>query len=220
MTTFAERNYLDDWLKHEADGDYSRSIGVLDTGALKSGTVLGQILTAGATVAAKAGGNTGQGVLTVDVTDPVLSGAEPGDYRVTCIAAALGGGTFEVFAPSGESLGTVLVGATFANRIKFAIADGDPDFIVGDGFVVTATDGSGKWVQFDQDATTGAEIAAGILVEDADATAADVDAVILRRHAIVMPDNLIWPDDIEADEKALALANLAAVGILSDRAGA
>lgn len=216
---FNERNYIDDWLKFEAEGDYSRSMGVLAAGALKSGTVLGQFLSAGATVE-KAAGFVGAGTLTVDATDPVLSGAQLGEYRVRCIAEASNSGTFRVTAPDGSVLGDVVVGATFANNIKFVIADSGEDFDIGDTFIVTAAEGNGRWGILNPDATDGTEIAAGVLIEDADASEGIADAVILRRQAIVMPEKMIWPDGISSDEKALALANLESVGILSDRVGA
>lgn len=48
-----------------------------------------------------------------------------------------GGGTFSVTDPDGLTVGTGTVGNAFANQIAFTIADGSPDFIVGDGFDVT-----------------------------------------------------------------------------------
>lgn len=218
-TTFTEGAYLGDLLKWEQEGDFSRTVATLTgAAALKMGTVLGKILTAGATVVA-AGGNTGDGVLTVDATDPVLAGALVGDYIVECITAATNGGTFRVTAPNGYVLGDVAVGDTFADQIKFAIADGATDFAVGDTFTITAAEGSGKWTQLDPSATTGAEIAAGVLLADADPSSADVDALIMEGDSIMMPDYLIWPDGITAGEKATALENLKAVGIKTDRIG-
>lgn len=89
--------------------------------------------------AAKSGGNTGGGSLTLDVTTPVLAGAKVGVYTVRCITAATDSGTFRVTDPDGFVIGDVAVGATFANDIKFAIADGAPDFVVGDGFDITVS---------------------------------------------------------------------------------
>lgn len=218
-TSFTERNYLDDWLKQESENFYSRStVTLTGSAALKSGTILGKILTAGATVVAD-GGNTGAGSLTVDVTDPVLSGAPSGDYDVTCVVAgSSGGGTFRVKSPDGVVLGEVIAdGDAFVNHIKFAIASSGADFALGDKFTVTAADGSSKFTQLDLTATTGAEIAAGILVKDADPTDADVDGVVLLRHAVVMAGNLIYPEDITEGETEIALANLTAIGIISDR---
>ena len=91
-----------------------------------------------AAAAAKSGGNaTNTGALTLDATTPILAGAKVGVYMVRCIAAASNSGTFRVSDPDGFVLGDVAVGATFANDIKFAIADGTQDFIVGEGFDIT-----------------------------------------------------------------------------------
>lgn len=107
-----------------------------------SGKPIGGIeaaLETAAVSAAKAGGNTGNGTNTLDVTTPVLANAQVGVYTIRCVTAAANSGTFEVKDPKGQSLGQYVVGATFADQIKFVIADGATDFIVGDGFDVTVT---------------------------------------------------------------------------------
>lgn len=91
-----------------------------------------------AAAAAKAGGNAANtGAITMDATTPVLTGAKPGVYTIRCIAAAANSGTFRVEDPDGFVKGDVAVGATFSDDIKFSIADGSQDFIVGEGFDVT-----------------------------------------------------------------------------------
>ena len=108
------------------------------SGTVARGTVLGKITIGAATAAAKSGGNAANtGALTMDATTPILAGAKVGIYTARCIAAATNGGTFRVTDPEGFVLGDVAVGATFANDIKFAIADGTQDFIVGEGFDIT-----------------------------------------------------------------------------------
>jgi len=96
------------------------------------------------TAAAPVAAGTGNGAMTLDATTPVLAGAKNGNYVVTCIAAAADGGTFRVEDPDGFVLGDVAVGATFADDIKFVIADGSADFIVGDKFTVTVTVNAGR----------------------------------------------------------------------------
>ncbi len=114
------------------------------SGTVARGTVLGKITIGAATAAAKSGGNAANtGALTLDATTPILAGAKVGVYAVRCITAASNGGTFRVSDPDGYVLGDVAVGATFANDIKFAIADGSQDFIVGEGFDITIAAGSG-----------------------------------------------------------------------------
>jgi hypothetical protein len=100
---------------------------------------LGTAAIAAAAARAAKAGNTGDGVMTLDATTPVLSGAQLGVYKAVCITAASNGGTFRVSDPLGNVLGDVAVGATFANQIKFAIADGSADFIVGDEIDVTVS---------------------------------------------------------------------------------
>lgn len=91
----------------------------------------------GGTSAIKPGGNTGNGTLTMDATTNTLVGVQVGVYTVRLTTAAVNGGTFTVTDPAGTVLGTVVVGATFSNQIKFSTSDGAADFVVGDGFNIT-----------------------------------------------------------------------------------
>lgn len=157
---------------------------VTDTVTIKSGadlvrgTVLGQITMASATGAPKAGGNTGNGTFTIDATTPVLANARPGIYTARCIAAAANSGTFEIKDPLGDSLGEYTVGATFADQIKFVIADGSADFVVGDGFDITVAAGSGKYVEAVATAVDGSATPVAILADAAAASGADVVAPV------------------------------------------
>jgi hypothetical protein len=141
---------------------------------LLRGAVLGEILLGAASSAAKAGGNTGNGTLTLDASTPVLAGAKAGVYTVRCTAAASNSGTFEVQDPDGYVLGDVVVGATFSDDVKFVIADGSSDFIVGDGFDITVAAGSGKFVLSLAAARDGSQTPAAVLAEDADASDGDL----------------------------------------------
>lgn len=134
----------------------------ISAGALARGEVMGKI-TKGDLSQAFAG--TDNGVLTLDATTPKLANAQAGAYKVKCITAATNGGTFEVFDPKGNSLGIVAVGATFANQIKFAIADGATDFVAGDLFTITIAAGSGQLAAYDSTALDGTEEPYGILLE-------------------------------------------------------
>lgn len=141
--------------------------------AYKAGSVLGQIGLGSASSAAKSGGNTGDGTLTLDATTPVLAGAKSGVYTVRCIAADTDSGTFRVEDPDGNVLGDVVVGATFSDDIKFVISDGGTDFIVGDGFDITVAVGSGKFKLAASAAVDGSDAPVAILGEDVDATGGD-----------------------------------------------
>ena len=120
-------------------GDFAVSI------TAGGGTVGGRSTTASTSAtAAKAGGNTGNGTITKDATTPLQTGYQDGIYTITCTAAATNNGTFRVTDPKGNVLGDLVLSGgagTFTNQIKFAIADGSSDFIVGDGFTFTVNSG-------------------------------------------------------------------------------
>ena len=152
---------------------------VSGAGDLARGTVLGKITKGSATAAAKSGGNAANtGALTMYATTPVLAGAKVGVYTVRCITAATNGGTFRVTDPEGFVLGDVAVGATFANDIKFAIADGTQDFIVGEGFDITVAAGSGYYKTVNSANVDGSNVAECILAADTNATSAAVAALV------------------------------------------
>ena len=212
---------ISDVVKHETDPLTGRRAAKVLAGsgavrAITLGMVVAVITAGAATSAAKSGGNTGTGALTLDATTPVLAGAKVGVYQVRCIAAASNSGTFRVEDPDGNVLGDVAVGATFSDDIKFAIADGGTDFIVGDGFDVTVAAGSGKVVQFAAAGVAGAEVPAGIALDAvtaADGSDSTDDLVYLSRNAVLDLDQLVWPVGISATQKAAALAALARLGI-------
>jgi hypothetical protein len=140
------------------------------------GSVLGKVASGAASSAAKSGGNTGTGTLTMDVSTPVRAGAKPGVYQVRFIAAATNNGTFRVTDPDGFVLGDVVMAAgagAFDNDLKFAVADGGTDFIVGDGFDITVAAGSGKFKLSAAAAVDGSAVPGCILAEDCDASAGD-----------------------------------------------
>lgn len=207
-TVYAESNYLGDVVLDELPKEGSReAVTVLSGQNLAVGTVLGK-----ATIGALSEthvGNTGNGVMTIDAVTPALANCQVGAYKAVCIAAAANGGTFEVFDPQGNSLGTVAVGATFANQIKFVIADGAADFIVGDTFLITVAAGTGKVTILTPAALDGTQNAYGILTSSVDASAADTAGAAVVRSALVKDAGLGWPAGISAAEKAAALAQLA-----------
>jgi hypothetical protein len=189
-------------------------------GVLAAGTVIGRGGSAAgaASSAAKAGGNTGNGTLTVDAATPVLGNAKAGIYKVRFIAAAANNGTFRVEDPDGDFIGEVVMAGgagAFAEQIKFAIADGATDFIVGDGFDVTVTANATKWKAAAASAVDGSEIARGILAYPVDATSADVAVAAIVRDAEVKAGELAYHADSDTAAERLAIAQqLADVGII------
>lgn len=220
MAVQTEGKYLGDWLKWEQDARYSRKVITILAGsgaarALTSGMVLACI-TKGTASAAAVAGNTGTGTIGA-IT--VGAAAKPGAYWLTCIEPATDAGKFQVEDPDGIAVGVATVGVAFSGGgLGFTIADAT-DFVSGDSFVITVAAGSGKYVQIDDDGTTGTEDAAGILLEDATAPdGSDVEAVAIVRDAKVSASGLTWPSDFDTNEKAAAIAQLAALGIIVEEA--
>lgn len=191
-----EKNHAAEFLLSEGNGQISRLqiMLAITAVALDAGAVLARKDIGDATVAAKAGGNTGNGTLTLDATTPELAGVMEGIYSVRCIEAAANGGVFEVKDPDGFSLGQVAVGATFSDHLKFAIADGATDFIVGDGFDITVAAGTGEYVPY-ADATADLLPASAILYAPAPISAVAQRAVGIVRQAEVAADRLVGLTD-------------------------
>ena len=82
------------------------------------------------------------------------------------------------------------------------------------GTVLGKVTASGKYVALDPAANTGAETAVGLLRARADAAIADVSAVAILRDGEVNGAELVWPAGITPEQKAAAIADLAAHGII------
>lgn len=207
---------VSDLIKWEAEPGYCRDSDVLAANqALIIGTPLGKIALGAVSVAAKAGGNTGNGVFTLDANTPKLAGAKPGVYAVRCIEAAANGGTFRVEDPDGIVIGDVAVGATFADGIKFSIADGAADFIVGDGFDVTIAAGSKKIVVLDPAALDGSAVCIGFSTVVRESVNADGAVTYVRRMAMLADSGVAWPIGFTDLQKSKALADVEPFGLIA-----
>ena len=83
------------------------------------------------------------------------------------------------------------------------------------GAVVGQVGATGKVKALDPTATDGSEIAIGVLMAPQDALSGDqTDGLIVARHALVSDHALTWPVGITAAQKATALSQLKALGIL------
>ena len=83
------------------------------------------------------------------------------------------------------------------------------------GTVLGIVTACGKYKQIDPSAEDGTQVAAGVLLQGCDATLADRDnGLVVARHAIVSDHALQWPEAITAAEKASAIAQLKALGVL------
>ena len=212
--SLSEGSHAGEFLLSEANGTKSReNVTLLSGQNLKAGAVLGKVTTGTtATSAAKAGGNTGNGVMG---TVTVSAGAKPGVHRLNIMAAATDAGTFEVEDPDGVPVGTGTVGVAFsAGGLAFTLADGTTDFVVGDGFKITVAAGSGKFKEYNPANSDGSGVAVAVLWDNVDASAADTVAAIIARDAEVKKPELKWFSGASAGQITAGLVDLAAVGII------
>lgn len=82
------------------------------------------------------------------------------------------------------------------------------------GMVLGKLTTGGKYVQFDPAASDGSEDAAAVLFDNIDARTSDKAAVVTARDTEVKANRLTWPAGITAPQKAAAIADLAALGII------
>ena len=90
--------------------------------------------------------------------------------------------------------------------------------VAGSGVLPTGTvlgkvTASGKYGVYDNAATNGTEVAAAILAEEVDATAADVRGAAVVRLAKIAPGGLTWKTSLTSGDKSAGLADLAQNGI-------
>lgn len=86
---------------------------------------------------------------------------------------------------------------------------------LGLGTVVGIESATSKVKQIDPAATDGTEVAVGILATPVDASLIDrEDGILIARHAVVADHALNWPAGIAPLDKAAAIAQLKAAGVL------
>ncbi|NBV87941.1 MAG: head decoration protein [Betaproteobacteria bacterium] len=83
------------------------------------------------------------------------------------------------------------------------------------GAVIGRVSATQKVKALDPSATDGSEVAAGVVLQSIDASAAEkTNGLIVSRQAIVANHALIWPAAITTEEKTAAIAQLEAIGVL------
>lgn len=212
--TVPEPKAMTDVLKFEVNHHFCRETATLLAGAagrrdIEIGQVLGRRLFGAPEEAADAG-NTGDGGL----DDLALrAGAQSGAYRLECIADD-GDTVFAVYDPAGARLRDAVVDNAYDNgRLAFTIVQGATPFAVGDGITVTVPEGDGKVREIDFAAVDGTQRAWGVALNRTSAAAGadNVGGVLASvRLAGVILDGLVWPAGATEDQKAAALADLAA----------
>lgn len=205
------------FLKFEVDPQFTRETlpvlaGTVATRSIEIGTPLGLAASGDPTVLALAD-NVGDGVLTL-AAPALATGVVPGIYRAVCTAADADGGTFEVFDPAGVSVGTAEVGDPFNGVVKFTIADGDEDFAEGDTFEIHVPMGT-MAKEWDPEATDGSQIFHAFALMRASAPVGQNSAVLALEcgPAIVLEDEIVFPDDLPAEHRAALIAAALAKGI-------
>lgn len=221
MTTLTEGVHPVESLVSEAPGDRSREAITVVSGAVVTACmVLGAVETGTPTATAgtpfsAGGGTVGNGTVSAVSAD---AGAMAGTWQVEIVGAAGATAAFKVVKPDGTVDGEGAVGTAYNGTINVTVADGSTDW--GPNHIipieVSYQDGESalKYEPYDQDGTDGSEIAAGIAYGDYDATDADTPGVAFVRDCEHNADIVVWPSDITADEKAVAIAQLAARGII------
>ncbi len=217
MTTVTENlPHAQGYLISEANGDLSRKAITVKSGQgiLNPGTVLGKE-TIAAKTAAGAAGVPAPAAATITASPTAAITTKVGVHTFRCIQG--GAGTASKWAhedPDGEQVGVATGNTAYAGGglSGLTITDASTDPVVGETFTVTVTEAapSEKYVQYDQDGTTGSQNPAGILRDTVDATSADAAGVAHVQLCTVNAAELVWPDDIEAGEIAAALEVMAA----------
>ena len=83
------------------------------------------------------------------------------------------------------------------------------------GTVIGRVSATQKVKALDPSATDGSEVAAGVVLQSIDASAAEKNnGLIVSRQAIVADHALVWPVAITTEEKTAAIAQLEAIGVL------
>jgi len=118
-------------------------------------------------------------------------------------------------------LPNAVAGRAYTNdQISFTINDGSPDFVVGDAFTVEIAAGSLRVRAINFDGVDGSQDAYGILTAACDASGGAKSAVAIVRDAKIASANVVWPvtsPAVSEDQKAAALAQLAAKGIIETK---
>lgn len=222
MTTLTEGKHKGEFIGELAMGvGYHIDAITLATGNnLTDGAAIGAIVAGTSASAAKSGGNTGNGTFVLDATTPIQPRAIEGVYTLRCITAVTNGGVFRLENPNGVVLGdyTITPGAggtvTVSEHIKGVLTDGGTDFVVGDGFDITISALTYKFAEYNPAGTNGSQILAGFLLDNVNATSADVACTALvRGPAVVNGNDIVWKSGMTTAQKNTAKIAAQALGI-------
>lgn len=216
MTTLTEGRRPGEAILSEANRSRSRANAVVaESQTILPNALLARVAVAAGVQVAQAFSGTGNGVLTF-ASPAVNSRVKDGAYKVTCVTAAVNGGVFRVEDPDGKSLGNATVGAAFNKEIKFTIADGATDFVVGDEFTLTVSADAEDYqhVAYDPDGTDGSETPVAYSIYAVKTGVGETaKTAVIDREAELNGNCIAWPDGITAAQKADAIQALDSIGI-------
>jgi hypothetical protein len=157
-------------------------------------------------VAAKTGGNTGNGTLT-NVETVQQATAIPGNYIVIFTGAT----TFNVIDPKGTQLAPGATGKYYEDKIGFLATPGGTAWVAGDTFTIGLSTGSGYATFWNGNAP-----AAGVIYNtDYVPAGGTLKMTAILRMAEVTQSSLQFPTGTTAAQIATAAAQLAALNIIT-----
>lgn len=193
----------------EADGYRSRAqIIIAASQALLAGAVLAAIPNGDPVVTPGTPVGPGNGTIGAWTAD---AGVPAGEWSIEILGSGATA-AFRVLRPDGSVDGVGAVGSAYNGGINGTLADGGTDWGTGTRipFVVAYDEEGETYVKHDPEGTDGSQIAKAILFDAVTTGAGETaKAAAIVRSAEVVADDLVWGDHT-ADEKAEALAQLAA----------
>jgi hypothetical protein len=140
--------------------------------------------------------------------------AQLGSYVLT-LQSTSGTAAITVTAPDGERLPDAKVGTAYtSSHINFTVADGGT-MTVGDKYVIPVAAGTGTVSAYAPTAVDGTQEPYGILWGAVDASSAALPGAAIVRNAEVESAKLGWGTAVTAAQKASALIQLRALGIVA-----
>lgn len=116
---------------------------------------------------------------------------------------------------TGEFIGQQAMGDAYHNKPVTLLSGQD----LSAGTVLGKVTASGKYKILDPASANGDQNAAAILYDNEDATAGDLTVVVVIRGPMTVNYNdLVWPAGITANQKAAAIVQLEALGIVPSAA--
>lgn len=216
MTTLTEGKHAGEFIVSEgnvgSDGVPAGRDGIVVASGqnLVAGAVIAKLL-AGTAAAVAGAGNTGDGVMGA-IT--VTGSAQAGAYTLTVIEPAVDGGTFTLEAPNGQDLDSGAIGVAYSDGgLAFTLADGAADFVAGDTLVITVTQTGETYAEYNPAGTDGSENVAGLLYDNCDATAGELDAVACTSDTRFNATEITWKTGMTVGDIAVGTLALSKLGI-------